>query len=717
MFGTKEDSRGNIQMINNQGSATTTMDADNAIWSAAAALKTAPWGSRKLYTRLPNTDDPLSPAAPIAPAVFTDVGSGFDALKAHVNATNETNKKRAVQFAAGGDTLLGKIEGDRPVSNRQTIMGDVINSAPTTVEYAWGGVVKDKLGDANGRQFRLILVGTNQGWLHAFGEEATTNSQGRVSATVKELWAFMPTDFLANLDYITKGGNPHRSMVDGTPAIYHLDIPSRTEGIGNGIVDPGERVLAIFGLGKGGRSYYAINIEDPFNPKIQWTLIPDEAARIPSGRIEKGSSAKLADVHRMVGSFGFSTATPAFGRVVYNDGEGSQLKDAVFLGGGFSVPEVDKKFGETAKLGRSIIALDAYSGKILAAEDLGAKHPDMGPIGTGLIPFEFIINSGAAQRAYFTDYNGGLWAWGSTEVVETQSDIYHDYRKDTSLINDWKVRKIYQDGNPAAVRSNRYTTPPAPFLVGSFTGKGKDGSPRPATVGIAMVSGDRNNPLDYFYEDANKPVNHKLTVLFDRQDSKAWDNAGGVINGTITETALANFTNNAVTGTPADYCGDAIFKYITPYCDDYYLAPKYGNPKFGYHIDFPGAQGKFFPKGITAPIVVSGSLFYTVFSPESADPCLGGVGLSRSWVVADVLNPLSQDNRDSDKDKDGYKEFRSGMVNTWGGVASNYIQVGTRGVLQGGTPANAETATLEIRPSASSPSQGFPRPRVWRVVK
>jgi hypothetical protein len=717
MFGTREDARGTIQMINKAGNVTTTMDAQNAFWSASDALSKTPWRSRNLYTRLPNTPDPTSPASPIAPKVFTDVGSNFtDSEKGLINFIDH-NQKRAVQFAAGGDTILGKIgSDDRPEDNRQTIMGDIINSAPTTVEYAWS-VVAGRLGEGGNRQFRLILVGTNQGWLHAFGEEATKDSRGRiVSADVKELWAFMPTDFLKDLDYITKGGNTHRSLVDGAPVIYHLDIPSQKEGIGNGIVDPGERAVAIFGLGKGGRSYYAINIEDPFSPKIQWTLVPDEAAALPESRIEPGSGATLEAVRKMVGNFGFSTSAPAFGRIAFKDGAGNHLRDAVFLGGGFSVPEIDEKFG--TKLGRSVIALDAYSGKILAAKDLGAEHPNMGPIGTGLIPFEFIINSGAAQRAYFTDYNGGLWAWGSTNIVERQDDIYHNFRQDSSFIQDWGIRKIYQDGDAAAVKSNRYTTSPAPFLVGNFTGKGKNGSPRPATVGIAMVSGDRNNPLDYFYSPQNKPARHKLTVLFDRQDSEEWKNATGVANGTITESGLADFTNNVVASTPQVYCNDSVFKYITPNCDDYYLAPSYGDPKFGYRVNFNGEQGGFFPKGINAPIVVSGSLFYTVFCPESADPCLGGVGLSKSWMIADVLNPLSQDDRGSDKDKDDYRMFRSGQVNAWGGVASDYIQVGTRGVLQGGTPANsAEGATLEIRPTASDPFQGFPRPRVWRVVR
>jgi len=238
-----------------------------------------------------------------------------------------------------------------------------------------------------------------------------------------------------------------------------------------------------------------------------------------------------------------------------------------------------------------------------------------------------------------------------------------------------------------------------------------------------MVSGDRNNPLDYEYTSANVPDNHRLTVVFDRQDGEAWKNAAGMVNGAITDGALADFSASIASGTPSDPCGDPLFRLITPGCSDYYLAPALRDPKFGYCINFPPKKaysiafpprsGWFIPKGINPPTIVSGSLFYTIFKPAAADPCTGGLGTSESWVIADVINPLKEDRR-YDGDQDGTLMY-SHMINEWGGVASNYIQLGTRGVLQGGTPVGG--GTLEIRTTKASPSKGFPRPRVWRVVR
>jgi hypothetical protein len=727
MFGTKEEG-GSVKILDRYGNATSDMSAENAFWATSNALRdknnadtpgvkdTNKWYERNLYTRIPGGAELKK---------FTDRGDDFDnantGLKKFVDekfvdgkvtaktTQEEKDTAKTIQFASGGDTVRGVYEDGRPKTNRDSIMGDIINSSPTTIEYAWD-VVKGKLTShlagvsGNNQQFRLILVGTNQGWLHAFGEVITKDSQGKVqNAHVEELWAFMPTDFLSNLNYITKGGSLHRFMVDGTPSIYHLDIPSKKDGMANGIVDymengQVERTLAIFGLGKGGRSYYALNIEDPFHPKLQWSLVPDEALnssgqpQFPADRIEAGSIANATKVSNILSKFGFSTGTPAFGRIVFEGAAGRQLKDAVFIGGGFSVPEVDDKF--STKLGRSVMALDAYSGKVLAAEDLSevpTHGANVGPVGTSLIPFEFIVNSGAAQRVYFTDYKGGLWAWGSLNLYQGDPKLMNDplknYRVDTSDLKDWGLRKVAQDNT--GYRNARYTTAPAPFLVGNFTGKAKGNSTNPAAVGIAMVSGDRNNPLDYYGPDdyyepgRDKPIpgGHKLTVVFDRQDSSLWStNIGN--NGVITEDALLYLNSENSVANPGinagNFCSDKVFKLITPGCDDYYLAPKENTQtNFGYYVHFLGG-GDFRPKGINSPVVVSGSLFYSIFNPQSADPCTGGLGTSQSWVIADVLNPLTKDNR--------VALFASGMLGEWGGVASDFIQVGTRGVLQGGTP-------------------------------
>ncbi|MDP1830921.1 MAG: PilC/PilY family type IV pilus protein [Geothrix sp.] len=733
MFGTREVS-GQTVIIDKTGNVTTTTDETTAQWSAKDALLNARlWSARKLYTRLPGATV-LKPFTDIG-TEFTDPATGLQKFVA-TSLTNLIDKQHVVQFAAGGDLTKPGADG-RPTANRLNIMGDVINSAPAAIEFNWNDV-KDKLAAyprltamvsavAGANRFRLLVVGTNQGWLHAFGEvtlkipvvDANGVPWNIVKGDVEELWSFMPTDLLANLNYMTVANNPHRFMVDGTSGIYHLDLPPITGGAGNGLVDATERAVAVFGLRKGGRSYYALDIHDPFVPALKWSMVPDEAATLPADRIVAGGPT-LATVSDLLGKWGFSSCTPAFGRIQFN----SVIRDAVFLGGGFSVPEIEVNFAN-AKLGRSVMALDVYSGEVLAASNLtdptlgGAT---IGPIGAGVVPFEFVVNSGMAQRAYFMDYKGGLWAWGSKAV--SPNAPYVDFRVDTSQITDWTIRKVYQDDDIVA-KGARYTTLPAPFRVGSFPGVGKPGSAAPAAAGIAVVSGDRNNPLDREYDAATNPapVNHRLTVVFDRQDSRAWgfDTVTGPDAG-IKNLDLKNFSANIVSATPVNACSDLVFGSITPGCPNYYLAPYSGTPPapltpaFGYYLNFPSitADG-FIPKGINPPLVVANSLFYAYFTPATADPCTGGTGNTYSYLTTNVMNPLVTDTRAG-------LVSTSGLKYTWSGVASDFFAIGTRAVLQVGAipvvnPQVGQSATtMGITTIQGSATQRFPKPRVWRTV-
>ncbi|WP_005033769.1 PilC/PilY family type IV pilus protein [Holophaga foetida] len=759
MFGTRVVNN-QLQIINKQGDPTTTLDTTTSQWNVKSVLDSNAWSGRLLYTRLPNANS-LS--------AFSDMGTDYDAIKAYIcqssaskasYAPDSDNQKHAIQFAMGGDTTdLGS--DNRPKKNRSNIMGDIINSSPAAIEYKWadfGTPAAAKIPLSGGNRFRLILVGTNQGWLHAFGEvtrdQEVTSGDGKTKYTVKqgqvaELWAFMPTDFLGYLDQITIANNPHRFMVDGSPAIYHLDIPPSTGGAADGVVGSGERAVAIVGLGKGGRSYYALDISDPFAPTLKWSVVPDEASSLTDGQIQASASAPtLESVKSVVGKMGYSTCIPGVGRITLLGTAGKAiLRDAVFLGGGFSRPEIESNF--STPLGRSVMALDAYSGKFLAIQDLtdtdSNGNPTRGPVYKGVVPFEFFINSGMAQRAYFLDYWGGLWAWGSTATDTQSASSTYQYRIDTSEISSWGLRKVAQDQNGGRLKDSNgnetahyrealYTTLPAPFRVGSFPGMGRTSTnPVPAVVGIAMESGDRNNPLDQGYATGTAPDNHRLTVIFDRQDSAAWTGADPIIiqDQVTRASATDGGSGRVMDAYPLSGTAYTSFKaedaVISPGNDAYYLAPMTGtggsrtmdtdNTKFGYYRHFPNkaATTTYLPKGINTPAVVSGSLFYSYFTPTAVDICIGGSGNTTSSLICDVLNPIVDDNRPG-------LSCDSGIYYTWYGTASDYIPFGTRGVIQIGTNAATDSQTLKVTTSLATktiPGQSkvqYPKPRVWRTV-
>jgi hypothetical protein len=336
-----------------------------------------------------------------------------------------------------------------------------------------------------------------------------------------------------------------------------------------------------------------------------------------------------------------------------------------------------------------------------------------------------------AQRAYFLDRNGGLWAWGSKAVVGPASGsslfpAYTNYRMDSSDLAAWTV-----DGNVGSAEGIRlvsqdnsgkgaiYTTLPAPFVVGNFPGVAKSSSsPSPSAVGVAMESGDRYNPMDGTYY-LGTPANFRLTVVFDRQDSRTWgfDTQNGPDTG-ILDTNLKDFSNNIFTASNTLSCSDSIGQYITPGCSGYYLAPTGTSTTtyFGYYVSFPGSTGGFLPKGITSPDVVSNSLFYTYFTPSTYDPCMGGSGYSYSDMISNVMSPIVVDNRTG-------IAAPSGQLFQWSGIASGYSDYGTRGVIQGGTisvtdPVPGQPTTMPLIKTllSQNPSQ-FPKVLVWRTVQ
>ena len=788
MFGTKLVND-QLQILDKTGAATSTVDASTAQWSAASALLNngRAWSARKLYTRLPGTST-ATEASLFVPFSYT--GDAYTALKPVVcQASNNPNlasypagstaQQQVIQWAMGGDTTNLDASGVAKTM-RANVMGDIIDSSPAVLEYLYSdvsGSLTTTLSGVGGTRFRLILVGTNQGWLHAFGEvvkqdhatSSDTTTPIVVKGAVDELWSFMPTDFLGYLDQLTVSSNPHRFLVDGTPAIYHLDLPPSGGGRGDGVEEvtsaPGpERAMVLFGLGKGGRSYYALDIHDPFNPKLVWSLVPSEAAlKDSSGAslltariLSRPGAPSAATVLKVVQNLGYSTCTPGIGRLTLTDSTGKPVvRDAVFLGGGFSVPEVEANFPDAnnkpTPLGRSVLALDMYTGQILAAVDLtssttqdaNGKALTPGPIYKGVVPFEFIVGSGMVQRAYFTDFWGGLWSWGSQQT-DSQATLTggaanptYNYRLDSSDLAAWTtdgaatsnpgIRLVAKDMSGNLVTLSNYTTSqyyysealystlPAPFRVGSFPGVSKNATgPVPATVGIALESGDRNNPLDYNYTTVapiTRPSNHRLSVVFDRQDSLAWGSVANPILISSGSTAVLN----AYPSTGSYQFGDAT---ITPGSTSYYLAPTPNSgAKFGYYRNFPAiSSAGLLPKGINTPTVIAGSLFYSYFSPTVADPCTGGTGNTYTGLICDVLSPIVADTRTTVSCASGLTGF------TFTGVASDFMALGTRGVIQVGTlaAANPTPGTSQTVLAAETikgrTSVIYPKARVWRTV-
>ncbi len=124
---------------------------------------------------------------------------------------------------------------------------------------------------------RLILVGANDGMLHAFngGEfDPGTGKYTKMDNAGKEEWAFIPTQMLGKLHFLGET-NGHKYYVDGSPKAADVwldgvpnDGPPTSE---DGIKASNEwHAVVVGGFRQGGTDLYALDVTDTQNPKFMW---------------------------------------------------------------------------------------------------------------------------------------------------------------------------------------------------------------------------------------------------------------------------------------------------------------------------------------------------------------------------------------------------------------------------------------------------------------
>lgn len=108
----------------------------------------------------------------------------------------------------------------------------------------------------------VVYLGSNAGVLHAINGSLTGADAG------KEMFAYVPSDLFKGpsgvpaTDGLVALGNPtfqHHYYVNATPGAFDVDFAKTTGGSGA----PDWRTIIIGGLGKGGKSYYALDVTDP----------------------------------------------------------------------------------------------------------------------------------------------------------------------------------------------------------------------------------------------------------------------------------------------------------------------------------------------------------------------------------------------------------------------------------------------------------------------
>lgn len=256
--------------------------------------------------------------------------------------------------APDANLLAGGAAGRLPPSDARRILPEA--AAPAEVPPALGDpgrhaplVIQD---EESGRAF--VLAGSQDGMLHAFDAESGI-----------ERWAWIPEELLPRLPELVHDAPTFARShgIDG-PLVLHDDDSGG-----------GQRGL-LFGLGRGGARYYALDLERVDDPRLAWSYA------LPDGRVQARGEPVVTRL-RVAGS-------------------GQNPDDrVVLLPGGYDTRfDAPDAAGEGA--GGALLAVDAESGRLLWTLDGFTSLPSA-PRALDL------DGNGYLDRAYAIDVTGNLW--------------------------------------------------------------------------------------------------------------------------------------------------------------------------------------------------------------------------------------------------------------------------------------------------------------------
>jgi len=194
----------------------------------------------------------------------TQLGTLDTSYRSGNDSSDYLNYVRGDRSQEQNSTVSGSSKAYR---TRSSLLGDIVDSkvlpvAPPAAAYSEDtnyGYAAFKTTYST--RTTMLFVGSNDGMLHAIDGSLTGSTAG------KELFAYVPSAIYAgpnntpNTDGLAALGNPnfvHHYYVDATPVSADLDFGKTVGGTGTDW-----RTILVGGLGKGGKSFYAIDITNP----------------------------------------------------------------------------------------------------------------------------------------------------------------------------------------------------------------------------------------------------------------------------------------------------------------------------------------------------------------------------------------------------------------------------------------------------------------------
>ncbi len=331
---------------------------------------------------------------------------------------NNTTLTQAVLQVGSADERLDVLRWARGIDadDQSThVLGDAMHSKPVII--SWGGTP--------GNLDLTLFYSTNDGFLHAVDPNAGDTDE-------IEVFSFIPHDLLPNLRHMTKNEPMDPKKVYGLDGQLTYWISGDD---GNGIVDDGEKLMLYFGMRRGGRNFYALDVTDRANPKLKWEI--------------KGGSGDFAEL-------GQTWSEAAVARVRINGAP----KDVLLMAGGYDPNQDAAGASSDDSMGRAIYMIDANNGTLLWWAANATDHPgadlalsDM----THSIPSNMRVidmnSDGYHDRIYVGDTGSQVWRF--------DIDNWHNSGK-SDLVSGGVIADL---GGSLAADNRRFYYAPSVSLV------------------------------------------------------------------------------------------------------------------------------------------------------------------------------------------------------------------------------------------------------------
>ena len=614
-------------------------------------------GGRTLYTEDSSDADDglmaLDSTAEVAESLWAEITEDWNPAASDSNYSGASNDERdkalhILRWARGLD--------DSGTAARSWILGDPLHSRPRPINY--GGRSGYDMENPDIR----ILMGTNDGAMHMF-RNTMPSSEGDTEPVQdgSEVWAFVPREIIPLLDRLrsnSAGAPVHPVGVDGSPSIYTYDDD------GDGNLEAGDdKVYAYFGLRRGGKVIYAIDISDPDTPKFMWKIEKGVAGSDFAELAQSWSQPQLGSI--LVG--GVKTPILIFAGGYNGDDDGDDIGDL-----GKDAKNRSTRTGATPSIGtdddegNALFVINAETGALIWKAVYGVTeeydddkkayyHPRLLDSIPAAVTAIDSTGNGYTDRVYFGDTGGVVWRadfagyYDHDNAPETEEIIgYH-------RVQDWTLTQLisvgrHVSGHSTIADDRRF------FNSADVVLSRDDAGPFDA---VLIGSGDREDPN-------GTDVTNQFYMIKDR-----YVTSGSPPSSTLNDNSLVDLTSNCLQ---------------TSDCDT--------NPDLtnGWKVELTNSG----EKNLASAVVLGGQVFFTTFSPASStSSCELNEGKGRLYALS-LTDATAIINFDSTNDTDGVTYERIDELAS-GGIPVQVVPLSEGKLLVQGQEAGANIVDTNVR--------------------